>query len=584
MDHIARWWHDRASDLSEEELKQTTRGYWDRKLPTSDASPEQRIAWYIARLLPEELAVAEDRRHALEYPPCHTLTLLVGHSPEPLLQAIGVFQPRRIVLALNQDYGGRCGKSYGEELQGWITAYLAPLLPKALAIDLCVMADRPDAVFQSFCQCVLPDRQRNLAVIVDITGAKKSMVAGAFLFAAYADIPISYVDFDQYDAEYRRPLGYHCRIGTLANPYDAFRLREWERAQRMYETYRFRAAADALTDILAGLRQTPSPLASNAPSPFLPFDLGAVRTLLQAVCLYAAWDEGDYVLAHRLYQALRRDVPGFAPPAAVSLLAGVWPHAEETASAEDAARQLLDLHERLWTPPGSIFESNARLLAYAHDELARIERMVDTDEDHRSALLRAAGLDELLLKARLVRLWSAQGDLIELWDQDEREMFQRRSLTEDEQSRLYEALLTHQGTDHMRRALQKCTVYDKWLARTVPAFVKLDLWRTSYRLRPAAGVTPLVGYDRVAGLNGETLTQLRNQAIHMYLYVTQPIVRAAVQLARANLDDFRANWTHLCGDVPPMTAQDVGQIPWEQLCTLCGLDFLPFVPPREEHT
>ena len=61
--------------------------------------------------------------------------------------------------------------------------------------------DRPDAVFQGLCEHVLPDRQAGKRVIVDVTGAKKSMVAGAFLFAAYADMPISYVDFDEYDEE-----------------------------------------------------------------------------------------------------------------------------------------------------------------------------------------------------------------------------------------------------------------------------------------------------------------------------------------------------------------------------------------------
>ena len=437
----SRWWAARATRLSVSELEQVTRAYWDRHKPAPDATVAQRMEWYIERLLPEELCYADEKRKALHEHPCHTLSLLVGHALEPLFQAIGVFRPHRVVLVLNQTYGTQEGEQRGSEMQGWIERWLAPLLPRPLAaIELCVVADRPDAVFHALCEYILPDRQQGLAVIVDITGAKKSMVAGAYLFAAYADIPISYVDFDDYDEVYRRPFGFNCRIGTLTNPYDAFRLREWERVQRMYENY----------------------------------------------------------------------------------------------------------------------------------------HLVDANEDNRSALLRAAGLDELLLKARLVRLWHAGDEgWIDLWDQDETRAGRCRTLDQEVQHKLYEALVNHQGTDHMRRALQGDLVYDKWLSLTVPAFVKLDIWRESYRARPTADAPRLAHYDQQVGLSGETLTQLRNQAIHMYLSVTQPVAHQAVALARANVEEFERNWAGLAGPLPCSEPTDVECVPWDVLCRLCGVDFLP---------
>lgn len=244
---------DTDPDLTIDELRRLTREYW-----RFEGTIERRIKWYIEKLLPQELKRAE-KRDVLEDRLCDTLALLVGYSPEPLLQAICAFQPQRVVLLLNEWYGSQddpnrqSGTSHGRDIKEWITDtdWLAPLLDQSPTVDLYEVADRPDAVFQKLCECVLPDQRDGRSVIVDITGAKKSMDAGAFLFAAYADIPISYVDFDDYDEKERRPLGFTCRIGTLANPYDAFRLRDWERVRRLYNNYHFRAAADILSDILS---------------------------------------------------------------------------------------------------------------------------------------------------------------------------------------------------------------------------------------------------------------------------------------------------------------------------------------------
>jgi len=303
----SRWWAARATRLSVSELEQVTRAYWDRHKPAPDATVAQRMEWYIERLLPEELCYADEKRQALHEHPCHTLALLVGHSPEPLFQAIGVFRPRRVVLVLNQTYGTQEGEQRGSEMK--------------------------------------------------------------------------------------------------------------EQVQ-------------------------------------------AAETLLQVLRFYEAWGDGDYFRAKQLLPGLQQRLPAFSPPQAVTLLGDVWPHTDGTSGAEGAAVQLLDLHDRLRIHPHSIFESNVLLVTYARDELAKIERLVDANEDNRSALLRAAGLDELLLKARLVRLWHAGDEgWIDLWDQDETRVGRCRTLDQEVQDKLYEALVNHQGTDHMRRAPCRGTLF-----------------------------------------------------------------------------------------------------------------------------
>ena len=127
----------------------------------------------------------------------------------------------------------------------------------------------------------------------------------------------------------------------------------------------------------------------------------------------------------------------------------------------------------------------------------------------------------------------------------------------------------------MRKALRGTNVFDRRLGSTVPAFVRLDVWRNSYRARPTPGSPRLANYEQDTGLKGETLTQLRNQAIHMYLYVTQPVAQAAVALARANLREFKRTWAPLAGEVPLEQPADVARLPWDEVCRLCGLDFLP---------
>lgn len=554
-----RWWINRALGLALDEMRRITAEYWNKQQPAADATSAERIAWYIRTLLPEELHYADVVRRALTYPACHTLVLLVGYSPEPLLQTISVFQPRRVVLLLNQWYGKERGQAHGAELAGWIAQWLAPMLPRPPALEMHEVADRPDAVFQALSSYVLADRQAGKPVIVDITGAKKSMDAGAFLFAAYADLPISYVDFDDYDETYRRPFGFHCRIGTLTNPYDAFRLREWERVRRMVEGYHFRAAAETLAEIVS---QEHNP---------------AAKRLLDVVSFYEAWDDGDYGRAGRLLSDLQRELPAFTPPVAVKLLGGVWPSVDATLAPQAAAIQLLEQHARLRQAPGSIFEPNELLLAYARDELARIERLVSANEDNRSALLRAAGLDELLLKARWLRLWPR--GWVEIWGAGDEDYLGNSAALPATTlaAALYEALLNHQGTDFMRWALQRVWPVSRSRGKRFAPALKLavprDRPRETYQLRPARAAPTLSDYERSAGLDGEILADLRNQAIHMYLGATPPIARAAVKLAAANLADFEACWAPLDG---PQAAQtDAGCLSWEALCRLCGLENLP---------
>lgn len=586
---------DVAMTLSTDKLRQLTREHWDRG----------GIKWYIEKLLPEELKYAKERG-AIEEHPCDTLALLVGHSVEPLLQAICAFQPKeRLVLLLNEWYGSQDdphrqrGLDRGRDLQEVIEMLPCDLFGEQPGIEWHEVTDQPASVFRKLCQYVLPDQQAGKRVIVDITGAKKSMDAGAFLFAAYADIPVSYVNFDDYHEKKRRPYGFTCRIETLDNPYRLFRLRDWERVRRLYESYSFRAARELLEgenkgDLEGLLDFMVRPLRCEERPLFEEngLEVAAARKLARALEMYESWDNGDYYKARRLASTL--DIPSEGIPWAVEVLGedNLWPHTEgcPTGNADAAATQLLLIHLALKrgdpNPQSSLFARPELLLAYTRDELEKISRLLSLVEDYRSAYLRAAGLHEFLLKARIAICWLR--DELDIWVKN-RGPLRPSSFTETEQKGLFLQIVEHAGADQMRRMLLE------------PAIASLSLSR--YK-DPATGKTAGVkavispdvpaldnywdgkalDLDAVTTEGSPTFIRLRGEAIHTHLFVTKEVAEAAYALTSASLDEFEGNWLpRLAGGLHPQYHGERLKAPeWDRLCRWCSLTFLPLFHQKRQ--
>lgn len=236
--------------LIKHNIKDRTREYWEKSRNAGSANRFSSYECYIDQLLSTELSKAEPSHHIGNV---HTLALTVGESFEPLLQIVCVLKPQRVVLILNSFYGGTPGIDHGRDLkelmlylnQNQSLGNFSPQL-SANNFDLVELPDdTPTHVF-----CALREAFQKSAAqppagctnVVDITGAKNSMIVGAFLYAAHSGLPITYVDFGEYDSDWRRPYGYTCRIGAIANPYEAFHLRDWEQVRRLYESYNFRGA------------------------------------------------------------------------------------------------------------------------------------------------------------------------------------------------------------------------------------------------------------------------------------------------------------------------------------------------------
>ena len=225
------------------------------------------------------------------------------------------------------------------------------------------------------------------------------MVSGAYLFASYTNCPVSYVDYDEYSEHFRRPFGYTCRINELENPSELFRLRDWERVKVLYNQYSFKGAAELIKDI------------RECTERFLEGKSEHVERLEECLEFYGLWDNGDYRSAWNKYQKLSNTMKSPPCPPAIEKLHEIWPN---KTSLDDDIKKL----EGQDNIEDSIYLKDDEIVTYSHDELEKIKRLIRINEDFRSALLRAAGLNEFLLKARIVRLWMEDNFILDIEDKE----------------------------------------------------------------------------------------------------------------------------------------------------------------------
>jgi hypothetical protein len=532
----------------ERELKRLTQGHWLRK----------DTKWYIQTLLEREVKFAG---HTPQ--PTDLLALLVGFTPDPLLQTIWLYQPKQIFLVLNHDYEGTRGRLMAKRYRKWVAVMTKSGLLGHKATVSAVISPKeatPNWVFRELRKGLLPAQRDEKEIVVDITGAKKNMAVGAYLFAAYAGADISYVDFESYDSQTQRPLGYSCRIGIQPNAYQSFGLRDWEQIQQRYNQFAFRGvmkATEGLADKSYKDGESEIPV-------FEENEKRAILLLRESMSLLSAWESGDFTHAYKLWNGAHglqnRLLPGhqFTPPSAVITLGQAgWPSVEKSESVEAYHRAYMALKCGPSRPDESLFNRPTLLLTYAHDELEKIDRLIHLKEDARSAFLRAAGLNELLLKARIATLWLSDRLLADRSNPrgkaDEHANFEKLA---NYSSAKQMHLFLQKPNRHLRLGFHPNQIQ---LSRSAPR---------SKRLR-------IISADSEMG--HETLLDLRNETIHTALSISPEIAQAAYELAKKALKDYEQKWVPLLATARDLSYQSWA-VSWDQLCQACGLDkFLPKV-------
>lgn len=520
--------------LDEEKISRITKHYWHK---WDESQIDERLKWYVTEthtaldnksLLEAELEWARSKGN-IKAQTCQTLALLVGFSLEPLLQSVCVYQPQKIVLLLNQE--GYLQEEW-HEFSRHVTEAVEHLKKRGLIQQMPSFPgeDRragypvkgsPEAVFQKLVE-VLRDETD---VVIDVTGGKKSMVSGAYLYAAYSGARISYVDFDKYDPKYRRPYGHSCIIGELANPYETFALRDWEQVRSLYGRYQFREARGILEDrILPVMKQV------------LPASEGPIQRLVKFMEYYESWDGGDFRRAKQLGQEIGQDVGAFNQPSAVTELGDIWFETETNPP-------------QFKSQPQGFYGQVDKFKVYVCDELARIRRLIDYNEDYRSAFLRAGAVNEIIMVARLVAAVADPNDRRRLLDSLDkstppiRHIFLGLTQTNLTISRRNTDIRWSEGPDPAISVTQSSPMTDWWNQTMFKDDCNKQGW--------------------------ERLLDIRNKLAHTYLSVPRKWAENALEFVRTNFKE----WMSSSADCSDFTTS---ALPWAKVCGLTGVgNFLP---------
>lgn len=521
--------------VDEEKIKKVTIRYWDR---WDEKQIDERLQWYVTEqhselggksLLEAELDWAKTKDN-IRVEPCQTLVLLVGFSLDPLLQSVHVYQPSKVVLLLNEE--GYIEKEWHEfahhvteavgylEKRGLIRKI--PQFPGKESKNGYPVKGSPEAVFQKMVEVLCDETD----VVIDVTGGKKTMVSGAYLYAAYSGARISYVDFETYDPKRRRPYGYSCIIGELTNPYHTFALRDWERVRYLYNNYQFREACRVLEKQVLPVMQK-----------FLPNSECAVKKLIKFMEFYELWDEGDFKRAEQVGKEIEQDVGTFDQPSAVTELANIWFETEAS-------------RPEFKSKPPHFYGQEDKLKVYVCDELARIRRLIVYNEDYRSAFLRAGALNEVVMVARLVRIVTDPNDRKRLLDCLDKST-PRISL-------IFKGLTKNNLTIGRKGNVSWPEGPDPAINVT-DASIMTDWWnQTAFK-------------DNGGKEGWRQFLDVRNKLAHTYLSVPDNWARDAFEFVKTNFEDWISS-------NEPCSGFNTSALPWPKLCALTGANY--FLPPN----
>jgi hypothetical protein len=323
----------------------------------------EHLIWYGAPgsrerpIFEEELREVRRRGEVLrgrtgESPP-DLLILCVGYSPEPILLAVAHHKPRKVVLLIETQLKERYLQSFEQLWNGYREILGVSELSQ---IAQRKVRDAAGEVFSTVRQ--IAAGRTTGRIVVDITGAKKSMIAGAFLAAGFLDLEASYVDFGEYDPLLRRPEPGTSRPGRIDHPYRLFRLREEVRLHEELDRRHFREA-ERLAESLAGTAASREVKEILGPQESKTQTHG-LETVRRAARGCALWSEGFYREAHEVLTGSE----DLAVPATLATLAPAWPRSDEKDS--DIVHALA---------PQAVFADPARALAAQEHLGARAGRV-----------------------------------------------------------------------------------------------------------------------------------------------------------------------------------------------------------------
>ncbi|WP_067502168.1 hypothetical protein [Actinoplanes sp. TFC3] len=225
---------------------------------------EQAQSFRLAEIYDEAVEVARANSTDVERPAVDLLISLSGFSPETTLLAFALTRPARILI-ITSEGTKKTIDAIWEKLAGKIKF-------SEIRHVTCDPVD-PTSIYD----IVLKEVRSLLAagrpprVIIDITGGKKAMSAGAALAASQLDLPMCYID-STFDPEIRQALPGSERLCVLPNPTALFGDKDLTAAMAMFGSGVY-SGAHALFEKLSDSIAEPT----------------RVRFLRDFAALYEAW-------------------------------------------------------------------------------------------------------------------------------------------------------------------------------------------------------------------------------------------------------------------------------------------------------
>lgn len=140
----------------------------------------------------EEIIHTFEKKLTWPIEPVDVLFSVLGFTPEPVILAARALKPKRHIIIQDK------GMTYNEENM----TYLRRFLPDGF--DIIDLGDETfGAIYDTLKELMTFNAGRNYAI--NITGGKKSMAAAAGIFARDYNMTVLYVDFKEYDANFRKP-------------------------------------------------------------------------------------------------------------------------------------------------------------------------------------------------------------------------------------------------------------------------------------------------------------------------------------------------------------------------------------------
>ena len=299
--------------------KKELKKIFDEKFKTTSNAYSNYLDCYWSGIFPKELEVVEARergsgvledfRSPTQSSPDKgpAMIMPIGQSYEPLVLAVHLVRPR-VIFAIhrNENLLEKFKESLNKAANSLQEARSYSKTVKGVYLSL---SDNPNIGEAALLFRILRDPSGSLScdketaeelenelgngnVIFDITGAKKTMSGGCFLFAAYYDIPVYYMDFDSEDGAYHpdlgRPYPGRCFYTRQPSPISGFGLKKVRDIKQAFDERRF-------PDVVLMLDELIQVMGKGVDEGY--FDekeIDLYGNMKRVAEVYADWQEGAY--------------------------------------------------------------------------------------------------------------------------------------------------------------------------------------------------------------------------------------------------------------------------------------------------